>query len=206
MISNKLIYSFGLLSFLSFQVLAAEYVPPPTGPYESSIVINNQSPSSRTERVYKFPSDSLIQSGNRKEPVFLSDTSVGVKPEENNTHTFVDSSRPINQGLEQIKQPVQSELPNVTNPAAGNITNNPWAPVNLPGPDLYQQNYYQGNSFPDNYYQGYAYPGNPNSSQYAYPQQYPNVYENQYNFMNDSFRSMPSPWSAMSMQPFFSGR
>lgn len=203
---NKIIYSLGLMSFLPYQVMAIEYVPPPTGPYESSIVINKKSPSSRTERVYKFPSDSLIQSDRREEAVFLSDTRVEVKPKENKTNTYVDSSRSKDSVRNQNTQPLQPELPSSANPVAGGLSTNPWAPVNLPAAELYQQNYYQENSFPGDNYQGYSYPGYPNSPQYVYPQQYPNAYDNQYNFMNDPFRNMPSPWSGMSMQPFFSGR
>ncbi|MCK4707220.1 MAG: hypothetical protein KAU21_01275 [Gammaproteobacteria bacterium] len=189
MISKKLIYLPSILLILCQNAWAGEYVPPPTGPYKSSgIIYKKQSQSNDSDQVYKFPSDSLIQSERRDEPVFISDSRI--------RNESVDiSSKPVLPPQQVVDPAVNLAEPSVfINPSSsmpGQIAVNPWAAESVPRPDVYQQNYYQGRW---------------SAPQYGYPQQNPYINNSQTNFMNDPFNSMSSPWSAMPMQPFFSGR
>ena len=218
--SYKLIFISGVLflsSSLLFvqQVFAGEYVPPPTGPYKSSVVVNkNQITEGNSGQVYKFPSDNLIQSESRNDPVFLSDRRIINLPEKkfSNSAQSIATQQAVSEAEIQHQQQsvVSRQSSQPPSSAAPNFTN-PWDPESLPQAENYQQNYYQGDVFRDNYYQGNRYAGNTYprtqlNSQYAYPQNYPYAQSNQNNFMNAPFNGMPSPWSSMPMQPFFSGR
>ena len=204
---------------ISQLVSASEYVPPPTGPYKSVIVINNeQSQTGNSDQIYKFPSDSLIQSEpQRDEAVFLTDKRIMNLPQDFNSEATIAVAP---QQRDMSPQPVDPQkLPELTKPGtfSRQYSRNPWAAAG-PLPDSaasqgnyyqgggYQGNLYQGSDYPGNYYQGNYYQGNMYNPQYAYPRQNPYANNNQNNFMNDSFNNMPSPWTVMPMQSFFSGK
>ncbi len=180
----------------SQSVMAIDYVPPPTGPYQSQstiIINNNENHPSTPAQVYVFPSDSLINAGN-------GGNSVAAKQ---NDKQFSGPDISPDKALTPVpgepieKPPIVPENNRPTAPIMDTYMN-PWSPESLPGTNYNQADYYQ----PNWNNQQYNYP-----PQYSYPQQYPYGYNNnQNNFMNNPFNSMPSPWSAMPMQPFFSGR
>ena len=192
MVTTKLTFiSVGLL-LLAGSVIAEDYVPPPTGPYQSSVIINKDSVNSGSSgQVYRFPSDIMVQTEHKKPPLITEASRY--EPEQ------MLSSKKLIVPEETI--PVKKySLPVVTppvKPLAGNISGNPWAVDNAIFP-----NSNVGNGG----YPQYQYQGNWNNPQYSYPQQYPYGYNNQNNFMNNPFSGMPSPWYTMPMQPFFSGK
>ncbi len=172
--------------------MAGEYIPPPSGPYQTSVVIgNDSSQSDRSGQVYKFPSDSLIQINQPDKPLYRSEMNAF----DSNRDRLAAPARKIPPELPaevavqvnpQMPEQPQTPLPYM------NYNQNPWAPDSVSSPDMSSQ-------------------WNWNNQQYSYPQQ--NQYgQNQYgypgqnNFMNNPLNSMPSPWTAMPMQPFFSGR
>jgi len=189
MIFLKINYLTGFLFFFSQPILAAEYVPPPSGPYKSSGIVNTSlQQSNSSAKIYRFPSDGLIQSEPRIKPTYFDRGQRDFKPR-NIMATKPVIEAPIVPPV--ITKPVEPAQVTVAKPApapmTGNFTSNPWAPDSMPQP-------------PANY------PGNWNNQQYSYPQQNPYGYGNQNNFMNNAMNGMPSPWSAMPMQPFFSGK
>jgi hypothetical protein len=171
---------------------AGEYVPPPTGPYKSSVVISGKNlfQSESGTQVYKFPTEEMIQI-QRTDP----DTHKQVRAFKQRDEARPPFKTATETGLPVPATPVPSanlqngpaRLPQSANPGAGGYyANNPWAPG--------QQSYpYWGQNM-------WANPA------YAPQQQSPYGYSNQNNNMNSPFYGMPGPWSAMPMQPFFSGR
>lgn len=177
---------------------ARDYVPPPTGPYQSSVVINNSLANESTQQIYKFPPPDILQE-DRNIPTQRFSPS---DPEmtDNGQHelpamidTPMKPARP-NQQLNFESRPMMPEYNNYS----------PWQPpqggqaATAPG--------WYGN------YQG----ANPNYNQqiwqqapgYGYQQQYPYSYgaPNQYNGANNPFYGMPSPWNVMPKNMFFSDK
>lgn len=177
------------LSLIMFcaQPVASEYVPPPTGPYQSSVIISSgESSSAQQSQVYKFPPADLIPS--------ISDADRMRKPAWNHTQDrekrdAIESFDPATGASDyasSISQHDSSLMPQ-------NFTNQP----------AYQQNPW---SYPDQHgYPNQGYSGSWGQPSYPYYQQYPNGYTTPYNNSNNPFSNMPSPWSSMPVQPFFSG-
>jgi len=188
MISLKIKFLTGFSLLFTQIVLAAEYVPPPSGPYKSSGIVNtNLQQSNSSTKIYRFPSDGLIQSEPRINPTYFDRSqrdfktqNMAIKPAIKAPIVPPVKAKPIEPAQATVAQPASP-------PMTGKFTRNPWAPDSMPQP-------------PANY------PGNWNNQQYSYPQQNPYGYGNQNNFMNNAMNGMPSPWSAMPMQPFFSGK
>lgn len=181
----KLLYMSSILLLFSQKILAGEYVRPPSGPYQSTVIIHkNLNQSGSSDQVYKFPSDILIQVEQSDKSVFLPD-----RKKQNQTQQGAGSKHAIAPVIPPIvENPVFTQP---ERPTDGNFSRNPWDAESLPGPGSYQGNGYQENW---------------SNQQFSYPQQSPYGYYNQNNFMNYPFNGMPSPWTAMPMQPFFSGR
>ncbi len=199
---NKLI-QFSLLCCGTFIALMAmhsasarDYIPPPNGPYQSSVVINNSIVDGEQQQVYKFPPADIL---------------IDEKPEPGSD--FVSQS-------EGQRRDSQGPL---AGPGADNQADLQQPQSMMTGPqfqrapeDYYQWQAPQGNSYNAmqrwGNYQGAAPNYNPNvwqqNPQYGYPQQYPYSYgtPNQYNGVNNPFYGMPSPWNVMPKNPFFSDK
>ena len=182
----RFIKMFCLLNLVLFNgstALAGEYVPPPTGPYQSTVIINkNPFQSNNSEQVYRFPSEDLIQQKKIFNPV--NSTIKQVEPFKQEVALPVPTRDKVTtKGIPpKVERTVQ-----LSNKAANYYPANPWAPESQAYPGNYQGNYW-------------------NNPQYSLPPQYPPGYNNQNNFMNEAFNGMPTPWNSMPMQPFFSGR
>ncbi len=189
MIFLKINYLTGSLFLFSQIVLAAEYVPPPSGPYKSSGIVNtNLQHSSSSAKIYRFPSDGLIQSEPRvkSKPAYFYRNQRDTKTQDMVTKPVIEAA-PVAPVITKPVEPDQAIVVKpVSPPMTGHFTGNPWAPDSMPQSTDH-------------------YPGYWNNQQYSYPQQNPYGYGNQNNFMNNAMNGMPSPWSAMPMQPFFSG-
>lgn len=163
-----------LLSSATSLAGAAEYLPPPTGPYQSSIVINSVESDSATQpQIYRFPPADLIQMGDPRDyPVDQREAA--------RDNRFPNSPRNPAVSSVMPKAPAYAAPANpVLNPyqSGGMGQNNPWA-VGQPDPSG-QGQWGAG-------YQPYGYP-------YGYP--------NQYNMMNPPYSNVPSPWSVPA-QPY----
>lgn len=187
----------GLLSLHTGFAPASDYIPPPTGPYQSTIVINAvEQNSTQKHQVYKFPQAELFQS---RDPGFeLPRTAPLVKerlpivPAENDPF---NAYRPpdgvlMTPSMEQQPSPMvnQQQHPG-TNLATQQpwydptLYNNPWGQNPVP-----QQQPYQGEwNYPDRSYN-------------YYPS--PNLFQNQKNMMNAPFSAMPAPWAMQPRQPY----
>jgi len=179
-LSRLLFKSFILFCFTA--ALAGEYVPPPTGPYQSTVIINKgHNPTDNSGRVYKFPSADLIQQDSVNNSAVVDSEPSAKFKQETALPSITEPEKRINVNT---SKPDRDLLPG--NTASTYYAPNPWAPGGQPYPDTYQ-----------------SYWGNP---QYSYPQRHSSGYNNQNDFMNGVFTGMPAPWSSMPMQPFFSGR
>jgi hypothetical protein len=183
----------------------AEYVPPPSGPYQSSVVITSKDTTEQNnEHIYRFPPADLNIQEDDTAPLSLesSDPPSGMS---NN------SSLPA-QYLEYRSEPALNDAPRPDlrdySPPA------PYPNANAAGSPIIQQ---QGYSAPANpgqgrqgpWYdkpQGQAY--NPYSGQSYYPYSNPYYYQeyrdSRYEDQYSPFGTMPSPWSMMRDNPFFS--
>jgi hypothetical protein len=186
-----------VLVVFSAELAAADYVPPPTGPYQSSVIISDKNlfqSDNGNHQVYRFPTEELIR-GEKKPLKFT----------RGDTSSFQNNipAAPV-APTASTKIPLEKSIaPSTVNPSAQYYPVNPWEPK---AQSSVQQPMQQ--QYPDNYQYDW---GNQSSRQQQYwqqpyRQQYPYGYSNQNNYMNTPFNSMPSPWSAMPMQPFFSGR
>ncbi len=194
-----------LITFLatggSGLVLAAEYVPPPAGPYKPAVVVSGTQNSAikGSGKVYKFPSEDLMRA------------EAPAMPEMDSTRNEPDrtvQNEGLRANLEGQKNATKAPVYSLQNPA--NVQNpvnsyalNPWAAgVGTT----------RSQSVAPPHYQGAQQPGQAWYPQYGYPQQnpyaygYPNYYGNSNNSANAPFSNMPSPWTMMPMQPFSSGR
>ncbi len=163
-----------ILLFSSLAV-AQDYVPPPTGPYQPSVVINRvdrQMPEQN--QTYRFPPADLFGSAT------LMDESP-VPPRE----IQVENRPPPEPRQAQVARRSEPETYQQMDPQAGGYSANP----------QWRYNPYQ--------YQG-GWNNNPQTYPYAqgYQQRYPYGY-NQYNGSNDFFPGMPTPWTDNPMQQFF---
>lgn len=192
MLVNKPDYYFSLiLFFISSFAVANEYVPPPTGPYQSSVVINtSEQETPQQTQVYKFPSADLIQQA----PLPLKRSNIDRRIKTEKERGFLQQKSPaeIQHQIEpQISNQPPRRMPSVK-PAQP--TNNPYSY----GPRAIQNYPEQGR------YNQWDYRQFPYSQQYPYGYSNQNYYQNDY--MNAPFTDMPSPWSVMPMKPFFSGK
>ena len=180
----KFYYLSGFLILLSQQVLAGEYVPPPSGPYKPSVIVDtNHQTSGSSMKVYRFPSDGLIQSEQRIKQKYSDNRNTHIQPQ----HLTKEPSFEPPVAPAETSKPVQQVTTQQALPTVNEFAGNPWSPDSEPP--------ISGN------YQGYW-----NNQQFSYPQQNPYGYSNQNNYTNNPFNGMPTPWSAMPMQPFFSGK
>lgn len=185
---------------------ANEYIPPPTGPYQSSVVIRSieQSPlqykamqqgSGPQIQVYKFPSADLFEQ-EAPSQLEINRARQREKPE---ASLDIPTEAPVSQTKTDVV-PRQRQYPappdfrgqgsrsNVSGqPAARSFQySNPWSANHAP----------EQRGYPD----VWGNPGYPDTYQYPYG------YSDQYNSMNAPNYRMPSPWSAMPMQPYNPGR
>lgn len=178
---------------------ARDYVPPPNGPYQSTVVIDNTASGQSDHQVYKFPPPDILM--DEKLPQNKLDRPPLNRPQADSM-PYPDSAA--------VPQPAQQ--PAMDYPSAG-YTNPNQPPANqwqvTPGvqPGAYPGNWYGGNGYPApnsgyNQNQWQQAPG------YGYQQQYPYSYGNTYpyNGTNSTFNGMPSPWSVMPKNPFFSDK
>jgi hypothetical protein len=181
-------------------VLAAEYVPPPAGPYKPAVVMSDSSGTSTDDsgKVYKFPNDDLMRSEAPPMPVLVPPRKEPVKTVHNER---------LNAGSEMQKKAAKaptfsSQSPaNIQNPA-NSYAVNPWAAGAFQSQSSVAPPRYQSAQQPGQaWYPPYGYP---QQNPYAYG--YPNYYGNSNNSADAPFSTMPSPWTMMPMQPFFSGR
>lgn len=170
--------------FLPRLVSGNEYVPPPTGPYHSTVVINTVEESSeKKQQVYKFPQEDLFQPRNT-EPLFPSQTGQG--------HGFDSTNNPAS-GFGVPRR----------NPPTAAVDEARTAPSSQAAQPRYDQSLYDNPWSVDTTrpQQGYQGDWNTQYSPYGY-YQYPYGYSNQYNTKNNPFSYMPSPWSVMPSKPY----
>lgn len=200
---NLYLLIYGLLLPISSVAQTSEYVPPPTGPYQSSVVINTlQSGAADETHVYKFPSADLIEQVTGKpdeiepesiatdlafpsEQDFVEPRTDDVIPSTNQTAPMANTNRPVDVRRPQQAQPVPPAYG--SQPYANTV--NPWSSSQAPYPNAYQEQNL------------WAQPHG--RSQYQYPYGYSQQYNN--NTYNSPYEYMPSPWSMMPKNPFFQG-
>ncbi len=186
-----------LLLLLPLSISASNYVPPPTGPYESSVVINSvEKFSVEQPQVYKFPpadlpdEDYASESGSQPQ-AFITDSAqypeaVGAQTVGNAEvpPSYYDESQGAAYG-EAIMPPGASPVYDPYQNPWGTSAPNAGQPSYQPGYQAEMWSYPQGN----------------------YPAQYPYNYSNRYNRgSNNDYYGMPGPWSMMPNNPFFSGQ
>ena len=188
-----------LLVLVPLSAAGSNYVPPPTGPYQSSVIINSSDQFSVEQpQVYKFPPADLVDEVYATEPDL--------------TQPTIDYSGQYPQGNELANQPSYAPVPStyydepvMNDPAAAENTQfsgappssgyapyaNPWGAANA-------------NTIQPPYQSGYQ------ADVWSYPQ---GGYSNQYPYMNrydrgdnSNYYGMPGPWSMMPNNPFFSGQ
>ncbi len=186
----------GLLLFSSSSSALEDYVPPPTGPYQSSIIINMVPlPGSREEiarqsRIYKFPTADMYDQ--------LNQTSQSENRLDNPPPQVFRPDEGQNRAKAIAPQPLES-IPNFqpefyTQPSPGYSQYpapqymNPW-----PGNQAWQSGGYQ------NSWGNYNYPG-------TYTSPYPYGYSDQYYGTNSPYTGIPSPRGIMPTNPFSSGK
>jgi hypothetical protein len=186
-----------LLLFVSATVQGRDYVPPPNGPYQPSVVINNSQVDDSQQHVYKFPPPDMLLDVNKKPSDF--------------------DYQPELRGNEPRQQMAPETVKPIRNQQQSPLMNSQTMPP-LPNPDAYSAWQLQQGGRSNNAAPGWGYQeGTPNYNQnvwqqqapgYGYQQQYPYSYgyPNQYNGTNNQFYGMPSPWNVMPKNPFFSDR
>jgi hypothetical protein len=185
-----------LLLVISVAVQARDYVPPPSGPYQPLVVINNSPADESQQQVYKFPPPDILLEDRNTRPggAYQSDHQIDepgaqiapamVEPPMNQPQQVMEPQRiqpmPQASGYSQWQMPQQG----------GQAGTNPGWYGYQGSPQNYNQNVWQQQ------------PG------YGYQQQYPYSYgaPNQYNGANTPFYGMPSPWTVMPKTPFFSDK
>ena len=185
------------LLLLPLSVAGSNYVPPPTGPYQSSVIINSIDEFSVEEpQVYKFPPADLV------DEVYNSDSDLaqesvpdyaGTYPEQpmvdqpsyaTTPSTYYDGAMPSGPASENGQFSGQP-------PATYAPYSNPWGTATSARTQSPYQSGYQADVW--------SYP------QGSYPSQYP--YMNPYDRGdNNNYYGMPGPWSMMPNNPFFSGQ
>lgn len=181
-----------ILLVASSLVQARDYVPPPTGPYQSSVVINNNQKDDSQQQFYKFPpADILIDDKDLRD-----DKKWKAVGEADTGDNLPMASQPAQiYGMQQPPYPgnyspwQQQQPSGFLNDNQANFNAPQWYGYQRANPNINQNNWQQA--------PGYGYQQN---SPYMYG------YPNQYNSQNNLFNGMPSPWSAMSKNPFFSDR
>ena len=185
-----------LITIISLASFAqAEYVPPPSGPYESSVVIKSTvSSTDQPQQVYKFPpADLELELDERP----VSDTAAGTMPP---TAPAAPAPHATATSQGMPRQSVTVERPNVAAPMPNR------SPVQAFTPGAQAQRQWQpgpsatGAPWPggqQSYYPYQAYP-------YGYGYGYPDYRGSQYDDWGAPFGNMPSPWNMMRDNPFFS--
>ncbi|MDJ0832976.1 MAG: hypothetical protein QNJ69_05600 [Gammaproteobacteria bacterium] len=167
-----------LMLALSSLAVAQEYVPPPTGPYQPSVVINRVDQGlPEQNRIYRFPPADLVGSA----PLMDANPA---PPRE----ARIENRPPVEPPPRQNQTARRSapEAYQQTNPQVGNVPANP----------QWRYNPYQYDSNWNNNPQAYPYAQ-------GYQRPYPYGY-NQYNgSSNNFFPGMPTPWTDNPMQQFF---
>lgn len=197
-----------LLLLVSPLAIANEYVPPPTGPYQSSVIINSVEKNSvQQPQVYKFPTEDLIHQDSMQTQT-QSTVEKGSQSFPGSADKGLQAEMPPEtdqgfiQGAPTAGYETQALEPGPRNmPPAANYPpyNNPWSI----GQQSQFPQYHQG-QLP---YQGGTWPTAPYPyAQGGYVNPYMYDYSNRYNSMDSPYNSMPTPWSVMPMQQFFSGR
>ncbi len=168
----------GSILILAFSTLAVaqDYVPPPTGPYQPSVVINRvdrQMPEHN--RIYRFPPADLVGSA----PPVMDENPI--TPGE----IQVDNRQPTESRQAQVLRRNEPESYQQINPQTGNYPVNP----------QWRYNPYQYDNNWNNNPQAYPYAQ-------GYQQPYPYGY-NQSTGSDNFFPGMPTPWTDNPMQQFF---
>lgn len=207
-------------------VVADEYVPPPSGPYQSSVIIKSAPVGNgRQNQVYKFPSaDVLSESPSEREtgqPAHSNVAQKAVPGSENRPEVaqgreipgqFIEEQEP-HQDDSSYWQPQEQDLPQANSPQ-DQVASYPEYPAypNQPQQPLTTVPTWQSNAYyPPQRGAGMGIPyGNTwqqQAPQYGYsrPYQYPYGYSQQYENYNP-FNEMPAPWSVMKNNPFFSSK
>lgn len=185
-----------IIGLIASQSAAAiDYVPPPPGPYKSNAVISRydvEKPES--EEVYRFPSEDFLRQfeEERVAPVALEPVAPPMPvppqmPARLPMEAPVEASPDRPAGNDFMLRP---EAPQADYSAR--VPGNPWGT----GQPYYSQPQYGYDTWG---YQPYNYPGNYPYQQGSYP------YSQGYG-ENNPFNTMPSPWSMMPMQNFFSDK
>lgn len=187
-----------LLLLMATSLQARDYVPPPSGPYQSSVIINSATAGdAKAQKVYKFPPADITLDA---EPAQLSTESAGRSqmstPDEqrypqdraeDQSSKSVNTRRPMPSTVGETPQWSSSpQAPGYPNPGQGGGYQ--WYGYQPQAGGYYQDRWSQ-------YPQGYGYQ-NP----------YPYRGENPYDYSTNPFESMPSPWSIMPKNPFFTDK
>lgn len=183
--NNKIHYLLGgMILLVSTLVTGNEYIPPPTGPYQSTVVINTvDKNSAEKKQVYKFPQADLIQPRS-VEPILPSSSNPGLsaEPLKSDSGSY---SLPASPGIQGQPGSGNQGVQPYYDPS---LYNNPWAENSTPQQQGYQQPGYQGQ---------WTNPG----GAYGYYQYPDSGYSNQYNTMVPPYSRMPTPWSMMPTKP-----
>ncbi len=179
--------------------MAADYIPPPAGPYKpvSDLYNETQAAVDESGQVYRFPSEDMIRL--EQEKVNNSAAEPG-KIFRDNAQNQVPLTEPVNlytqprKASETAAKRPFAAAPAQTGPSAGFYTANPWAAGSSAIPPASSQSGWSGYS---QGYSGYSY-----APPYPYTYDYRNAPGNQ-GYM--PYANMPSPWSMMPMQSFFPG-
>ena len=158
---------------------ANEYLPPPTGPYQSSVVVNTGD-NNAAQKVYRFPPADLVQTQPKPPREGL--------PRRFDFPAAPGGVPPVNANS-KMPAPV-TPREQLSQPPMPAMDANPWA-VNPQQPFAPDAQGVWGNPY-----------GNPygNYGPYTYP--YPYGYGEQHNRNKNFFSNMPSPWSVMPVQPY----
>lgn len=175
----------GMMLLMPLLGAADEYIPPPTGPYQSTVIINEvEQNSPEKHQVYKFPQAELFEPRNI-DPALPSSSNRGLAVDSLQS----GSGSYYNPGAVMSGSSVTQQQGGAGGQAIQpfydpSLYNNPWAESSSP-----QQPRYQGQwNYPNSSYGYYQYP-------YG-------GYSNQYNPQGAPYSSMPSPWSMMPTKPF----
>ena len=182
-----------LLTGLVGQVAADEYVPPPAGPYKPVAVMGGAQAvaTDSAGKVYRFPSEDMIRS-EAPAPMLASEEPVTV------TERPAQAPADFQQADSATAALTPSSAANPQQPTTGFSAANPWAVATPQGQAMPAPAYQPPNQA---WYPQYAYP-----QQYPYGYGYPDYYNNSNSGTEAPYSNMPTPWSMMPMQPFFSGR
>ena len=143
-----------------FAAEVPEYLPPPTGPYQSSVVINTvERNSDHQTQVYRFPPADLtfpdepapIRGGGPAAPGFAD---YGSRP------PIEDAPPPLTTRQPQTAPEGSANANAWPGSGSGGLPANPWAPDNMTGPAPASQGAWGGTytypQYPYGYYNGYT--------------------------------------------------